>query len=151
MTATIPHGTSPVAPCPACGAWSLPAVAERSALLDVCDVLVLKALDALGRKIVRQPRSRFKEFDGQPWHVAHTRWAPDPKDVVRTLDTAWDVLPALLASRRADALGVDAAAVSAALNEYVRLLLERGLEHDSVSLRYWLAARVGIPLPQVQS
>lgn len=152
MTAiSTPPGTSPVAPCPACGAWSLPAVAERSALLDVCDVLVIKALDALGRKIVRQPRSRFKEFDGRPWHVAHTQWRPDPKDVARTLDTAWDVLPALLASRRADALGVSPEVVSACLNEYVRLLLERSLEHDAVSLRYWLAARLGIPLPEVRS
>ena len=151
MTTTIPVGTAPVAPCPACGAWSLPATAERSALLDVCDVLVIKALDALGRKIVRQPRSRFKEFDGRPWHVAHTRWRPDPKDVERTLDTAWDVLPALLASRRADALGISAEGVSGALNEYVRLLLERGLEHDAVSLRYWLAARLGVPLPEVRS
>lgn len=150
MTATAPPGTSPVAPCPACGAWSLPATAERSALLDVCDVLVLKALDALGRKIVRQPRSRFKEFDGRPWHVAHTQWRPDPKDVDRTLDSAWEVLPALLASRRADALGITAEQVSGALDEYVRLLLERGLEHEATSLRYWLSARVGIPLPEVR-
>lgn len=114
-------------------------------------MLVIKALDALGRKIVRQPRSRFKEFGGRPWHVAHTQWHPDPKDVVRTLDTAWDVLPALLATRRADALGVSPEVVSAALNDYVRLLLERSLEHDTVSLRYWLAARVGIPLPEVRS
>lgn len=151
MTATVPSGTSPVAPCPACGAWSLPAVAERSALVDVCDALVTQALASLGRKIVRQPRSRFKEFDGRPWQIAHTVWRPDPKDVDRTLDTAWDVLPALLSSRRADALGVSAEAVSACLNEYVRLLLERSLEHEAVSLRYWLAARLGIPLPEVHS
>src|SRR3546814_20069883 len=101
MTVTSPPGaTSPVAPCPACGAWSLPALAERSALLDVCDVLVLKALDSLGRKIIRQPRSRFKEFGGRPWHVAHTQWRPDVKDVDRTLDSAWDVLPALLTTDR---------------------------------------------------
>src|SRR3546814_4087932 len=79
-----------------------------------------------------QPRSRFKEFDGRPWQIAHTVWRPDPKDVDRTLDTAWDVLPALLSSRRADALGVSAEVVSACLNEYVRLLLERSLEHEEI-------------------
>jgi hypothetical protein len=144
-----PSGTSPVAPCPACGAWSVPATADRAALLDVCDVLVLKALDALGRKIVRQPRSRFKEFGGKPWHVAHIQWRPDPKDVDRTLDSAWDVLPALLTPRRADALGVSAEVLTKCLDEYVRLLLERGLEHELRSLRYWLVAKVDLRLPEV--
>lgn len=151
MTTTSPSsGTSPVAPCPACGAWSLPALAERSALLDVCDVLVIKALDALGRKIVRQPRSRFKEFGGRPWHLAHTVWRPDPKDVDRTLDTAWDVLPALLSTRRAEALGVSVEVLTHCLDEYIRLLLERSLEHDVVSLRYWLMAKVDLRLPEAK-
>ena len=140
---------SPVAPCPACGAWSVPATADRAALLDVCDVLVLKALDSLGRKIVRQPRSRFKEFDGRPWHVAHTQWSPDVKDVDRTLDSAWDVLPALLTPRRADALGVSVEVLTKCLDEYVRLLLSARLEHALRSLRYWLVAKVGLPLPEV--
>lgn len=149
MTTTSQHNTSPVAPCPCCGAWSLPALAERSALLDVCDVLVTTALDSLGRKIVRQPRSRFKEFDGRPWHVAHTMWRPDSKDVDLTLGKAWDVLPALLAPRRADALGITSEQVTTCLDEYVRLLLERSLEHESKSLRYWLAARLGLTFPEV--
>jgi len=150
VTAMTPSaGQSPVSPCPACGAWSLPALAERSALLDVCDVLVIKALDSLGRKIVRQPRSRFKEFDGRPWHVAHTLWHADSKDVDRTLDSAWDVLPALLTTRRADALGVSAEVLTKCLDEYVRLLLERSLEHETVSLRYWLVGKIGLTLPDV--
>lgn len=149
MMTTDHPGTSPVAPCPACGAWSVPATADRAALLDVCDVLVLKALDSLGRKIIRQPRSRFKEFDGRPWHVAHTQWRPDVKDVDRTLDSAWDVLPALLTPSRADALGVSAEVLTKCLDEYVRLLLERSLEHELRSLRYWLVAKVGLPLPEV--
>jgi hypothetical protein len=65
--------------------------------------------------------------------------------VDRTLDSAWDVLPALLASRRADALGITAEQVTACLDEYVRLLLERGLEHESASLRYWLSDRLRLP------
>lgn len=147
MTATASPTGLPVSPCPACGAWSLPSLAERSALLDVCDVLVLKALDSLGRKIVRQPRSRFKEFDGRPWHLAHTLWYADPKDVDRTLDTAWDVLPALLATRRAEALGVSPESVSKCLDEYIRLLLESRLEHEHASLRYWLASKIGLTFP----
>ena len=150
MTAMTPSaGQSPVSPCPACGAWSLPSLAERSALLDVCDVLVTQALASLGRKIVRQPRSRFKEFDGRPWQMAHTIWNADPKDVDRTLNTAWEVLPALLTTRRADALGVSAEVLTKCLDEYVRLLLERGLEHDIRSLRYWLVAKVDLRLPDV--
>jgi hypothetical protein len=113
----------------------------------VCDVLVIKALDSLGRKIVRQPRSRFKEFNGRPWHVAHTLWRADPKDVDRTLDTAWDVLPALLATRRADALGVSPEVVTKCLDEYVRLLLEHDLEHEHTKLRYWLAGKIGLTFP----
>ncbi len=151
MTATVPVTASPVAPCPACGAWSLPALAERSALLEVCNVLVVTALASLGRKIVRQPRSRFKEFNGRPWHVAHTQWRPDVKDVDRTLDSAWDVLPALLSARRADALGISAEQVVTCLDEYVRLLLERGLEHEPSSLRYWLSNRLGLVLPEEHS
>ncbi len=149
MTITAPpSATSPVAPCPACGAWSVPATADRAALFDVCDALVMNALNVLGRKIVRQPRARFKEFDGRPWHTAHTIWRPDPKHVDSTLESAWNVLPALLSSRHADALGLTAEQVTTCLDEYVRLLLERGLEHESRSLRYWLAARLGLTLPE---
>ena len=149
MTITAsPSTASPVAPCPACGAWSVPATADRAALFDVCNTLVMNALDVLGRKITRQPRARFKVLDGRPWHVAHTLWRPDPKDVDRTLENAWNVLPALLPPSHADALGLTAEQVSTCLDEYVLLLLERGLEHESRSLRYWLAARLGLTLPE---
>src|SRR3546814_16326654 len=62
--------------------------------------------------------------------------------------SAWDVLPALLTTHRADALGITAEQVTTCLDEYVRLLLERGLEPESRSLRYWLAARLGLTLPE---
>src|SRR3546814_19120160 len=132
MTITSPPGaTSPVSPCPACGAWSLPALAERSALLDVCDVLVLKALDSLGRKIIRQPRSRFKEFGGRPWHVAHTQWRPAVTDVDRTLDSTWDVLPSLLPPPRPHAPGITAEQVTTRLAEHVRPLVDGVLGPES--------------------
>src|SRR3546814_20608498 len=100
MTITSPPGaTSPVAPCPACGAWYLPALAERSALLDVCDVLVLKAPDSLGRQIIRQPRSRFTQFGGRPWPVAPTHSRPDVEAGERPTAPAWDQLHAQLPTK----------------------------------------------------
>src|SRR5690606_11763710 len=61
--------------CPVCGARSILPEGASSALLAVCEVLVVKALEVIGKRIVREERSRFKKFDGRPWHLAPTVWS----------------------------------------------------------------------------
>ena len=62
--------------CPVCGASSLTPEAQMGALLAVCDVLVVKALEQLGKRIVRGERSRFRLLGTRPWYTVHTIWPP---------------------------------------------------------------------------
>lgn len=143
--------TAPVSQCPCCGAWALPAMSERSALLGVCDVLVRKALEVVGKRLVRVTRSRFNQLGDRPWAVAHTLWAAGPQMIDKALSGAWDIVPALLDSHRADALGVSPEQVTAVLDEYVRTLVARREPHRLSSLRAYLTARLGLVLPREEA
>lgn len=108
-------------------------MAEPTCLLPVCETLVLKALEQVGKRIVRDERSRFRNLDG-PFYLAHTRWRPDPTSVARSLSSAWDLAPALL--------GTDAPAVVAMLDEYVGDLLITGTPHTTAELSYRISTRL---------
>lgn len=145
MNASTP--AAPVSTCPACGAWSLPALAERSALLAVCDVLVTKALEVTGKRLVRVTRSRHAQLANRPWHVAHTVWHADTRLVDKALSGAWDVLPAMLGNHRAEALDLSPQQVTEALDGYVRALILYQTPHDLRSLRAWLVDRLSLTFP----
>lgn len=140
--------TAPVSQCPCCGAWALPAMAERSALLGVCDVLVRKALEVVGKRLVRVTRSRFNQLGDRPWNVAHTLWQADSQMIDKALSGAWEIVPALLDSHRSEALGVTSEQVTAVLDEYVRTLIQHGEEHHLSSLRSSLMVRLSLVFPQ---
>ena len=56
---------------------------DATALVAVVDVLVVKALEAVGKRIVRSNRARFNELKGRPFHEAHTcllYTSPSPRD-----------------------------------------------------------------------
>lgn len=135
-----------VSPCPCCGGYSSTMLrSSASPLLAVCDVLVLRALEVAGKRIVRAERSRFRVMGTRPWHVAHTLWQPDQAQVTKSLTNAWDVVPALL-----DAHGccnVTAWQVTKCLDDYASDLLLTGTAHDLDELRYRFRSVLGIDVP----
>jgi hypothetical protein len=131
-------------PCPVCGAVSLAPETQTSTLLAVCDVLVLKALEAMGKYIVRAERSRHRTLDSRPYHVAHTVWQPTDAVVDKALKNAWDVVPALL-----DVHGccdVTALQVTRMLDAYVHDLVITGTPHSIAELLYRFDTRLGLPV-----
>lgn len=130
--------------CPVCGARSLLPEGASSALLAVCEVLVVKALEVIGKRIVREERSRFKRFNGRPWHTAHTEWSAPDALVTRSLDRAWDVVPALLDTH--GCCGVTSRQVSEMLDSYVHDLVLTGTAHDIHQLSYRFETRLGLPV-----
>jgi len=131
-------------PCPVCGAYSLAPDTDRSALLAVCDVLVTKALETMGKWIVRADRSRFRALGTRPWHVAHTLWPVADEIVDKALRGAWDVVPAMLDSH--GCCGITSRQVTAMLDEYAHDLVVTGTEHSVDQLRYRFESRLGLPV-----
>jgi hypothetical protein len=127
-----------------CGAYSISPSTQSSALLAVCDVLVVHALEKVGKWIVRNDRSRHAQIKGRPWHAAHTMWRPDGQMIDKALTGAWDVVPALLTEH--GCCNVTAVQVTRTLDAYVRDLLLTGTPHQLGELRYRFEAHLGIPL-----
>lgn len=115
--------------------------AEVAALLAVCDILVFKALETLGKWIVRADRSRFKVINGHPWHIAHTAWRADDKTVDRALKGAWDVVPAMMDGH---GFATPSAKVVEMLDSYVHDLAVTGTGHSLGQLAYRFESRLGL-------
>lgn len=131
-------------PCPCCGAYALPGAAQPSALLAVCDVLCIKALEVVGKRIVRVTRARFSQLGNQPWHTAHLKWRPDGSMIEKALSGAWDVIPAML--YRHGCCDVTARQVTDMVDSYVRDLLITGTEHSLPELAYRFKDRLALPV-----
>lgn len=133
--------------CVSCGAYSLAPDTDRSALLAVCDVLVLKALETVGKYIVRVERSRYKAIGDRPRHIAHTLWQPTDDIVDKALKGAWDVVPALLDTH--GCCDVTSAGVVEMLDQYVHDLVITGTEHTTRGeggLLYRFQSQLGLPV-----
>lgn len=138
--------------CPCCGAYSGTKLAQAPALLAVCDVLVVRALEAVGKHIVRSGgRSRYRSIQGRrtarAWHLAHTLpgCQPDNEMIDRALEGAWDVVPAMMSVH--GCCNVTVAQVTRMLDGYTRDLLITGTAHNLRDLRYRFEKHLGIPLP----
>lgn len=143
MTVTPPLMEETAAPCPCCGSYSGATLAtQSSALLAVCDVLVVRALEVMGKRIVRDERNRFSVLDGRPWHIAHTIWAPEPQMIRKALQGAWVVVPAMLDAH--GCCGVSAQDVTRMLDRYVADLLLTQTPHQLDELRYRFASELQI-------
>jgi len=119
--------------CPCCG---------EASLLAVCDVLVLKALETMGKYIVRVERSRYNVLGNRPKHLAHTIWQPTDDVVDKALKGAWDVVPALLVNHSCcDVASFD---VVNMLNDYVHDLVITGIPHSLSELDYRFRYRLGV-------
>lgn len=130
--------------CPVCGAYSLAPEGESSALLAVCDVLVLKALETMGKWIVRADRSRFRTLGTRPFFVAHTLWQPEEITVTKALRGAWDVVPALMDGH--GCCEVTSRQVTAMLDSYVHDLVITGTLHTLPELAYRFTNSLGLPV-----
>lgn len=147
--------TEPLAACPVCGAYGGTTLAQAPALLAVCDVLVVRALESVGRRIVmtgpesrgRSARgSRMKLMNGRPFMEAHTIWRPEMDMVDKGLLYSWDVIPAMLDSH--GCCGVTSQQVTSMVDKYVRDLLVTGTAHNLTDLRYRFEKFLGIPLEE---
>lgn len=136
--------SEPAVACPLCGAYSGATLAQAPALLAVCDVLVVRALELVGKQIVRAERSRHRVLGTRPWHEAHTIWRPEPIMVERGLKGSWDVIPAMLDHH--GCCGVTSRQVTQMLGKYVGDLLVSGTKHNLPDLRYRMETVLGIPL-----
>lgn len=131
--------------CPVCGAYSLAPDASVSSLLAVCDVLVVKALEKVGRYIMRVGgRPRQMHMRGRAMHTAHTYWPADDETVSKMLRGAWDVVPAMFDAY--GCCGVTSLQVQGMLDEYVHDLVITGTEHNVGDLQYRFETRLGLPV-----
>ena len=140
------------APCPVCGAYSLAPEARYTVLLAVCDVLVVKALEQLGKYLVRAPvsdqrrsnRSRYAALGDTPFSAAHTIWQAPDDLVCKALRNTWDVVPLLVASHGPHQ--IDPQPVIDMLDEYVHDLAVTGTEHSINQLAYRFVTRLQLPV-----
>lgn len=134
----------PATPCPLCGSYTGTTLAQAPALLAVCDVLVVRALEAVGKRIVRVDRSRHARLGDLPVYRAHTLWQPAESLTDKALAGAWDVVPAMLNAH--GCCGVTAGQVTSMMDDYVRDLLLTGRAHNLDDLCYRFSSRLSIQI-----
>lgn len=107
-------------------------------LLGAADVLVVRALELVGKRIVRVERSRYRALGGRPFHEAHTVWQPDSEMLTKSLAGAWAQVPQVVRDHARDE--VDPAQVALALDRYVRDLVRARRDHSVADLAYVMRA-----------
>lgn len=139
-----------VSACPMCGSFTGTTLAQPPVLLAVCDVLVVKALEKVGKMLARNGgnRNRVRVASTLPFHQIHTVVQPTPKDIDKGLYGAWDVIPAMLANH--GCCGVTSRQVESMVDSYSRDLLITGSPHRMSDLRYRFERFLRIPLPEPQ-
>lgn len=124
---------------------------DATALVAVVDVLVVKALEAVGKRIVRADRARFNALKGRPFHEAHVLWPTDIITVSKATKGAWDVVPALLDNHGCP--GVESGRVVTLLDAYVSQVATHGAPHRLdrlvTALRYVLPENALIRTPSL--
>jgi hypothetical protein len=112
-------------------------------LAAACDLAVVRALELIGKRVVRVERSRFGALSrtGRPWHEAHTIWQPDSVMVDSALSGAWTTLPRLVNEH--GCCSVVEAALQATLDDYVRGLVLARQPHEFADLEGRLHDLVG--------
>lgn len=130
--------------CPVCGAYSLSHDEEASRLLAVCDILVIRALQDMGKWLLRVSRLRHTEWGDRALHEVHTRWQATDEVVDKALKNAWDVVPAVLGTYGCH--DVTTEAVTCMLDEYVHDLAITGYPHTIEELQYRFIDRLGLPV-----
>lgn len=112
-------------------------------LFAVSDTLVFKALETMGKRLVKTDRSRFKMLGRQPVHVAHTLWQVDDREVAKALRGAWDILPDLM-DRHPEGCEFTSDQLILVLNTYVHDLVITGTPHSLADLEYRFISKLGV-------
>lgn len=124
---------------------------DATALVAVVDVLVVKALESIGKRVVRADRARFNALRGRPFHEAHVLWPADIVTVSKATKGAWDVVPALLDNHGCP--GVESGRVVTLLDAYVTQVATHGVPHRLdrlvTALRYVLPENALIRTPSL--
>lgn len=108
--------------------------AEMLAALAVCDTAAVYALRHVGKRIVRQPRSRFAELRdrGIALHEAHTVWPIDQATAERALVGTLDALPGLVERY---VPGSESKVATARVRGYLLMQLTSGEPHDLETMK----------------
>ena len=97
---------------------------DLAPLVAACDALVLKALESVGKRLVRSDRARYRVLGTRPFHEAHCLWPAPPDLVDKALRSAWDVVPSLCS--HTDAIPN----LTSVLDMYVKAVVSRQEPHD---------------------
>lgn len=126
--------------CPYCGCNT----EAGDPLVAACDVLVIRALELVGKRLVRLDRSRYARMGTRPWHEAHVLWQADRALVDKALGDAWTSVPAVVSEHGCCSLTADQLVV--VLDRYVRDCVDAMAGHDVGELRVRLGAYLGLPI-----
>jgi hypothetical protein len=150
--------------CPCCGTVRDVTV---DPLVAACDVLVLRALEVVGKRVCRAPdvgkdgspggmvngrqlrrdegRMRMTRMlsEGRPFHEAHLLWRVDRRSLDKALEHAWDAVPLLFDEY--GCCGATPQQIAIILDRYVRDLVTAQQGHSVSELRYRFAAYLGVP------
>lgn len=110
-------------------------------LIAAADVLVIRALEVVGKRIVRDERSRFPRMAGRPFYEAHLLWQPDTEQVDAALASAWGTVPMVVDEY--GCYGITSAQLTLILDRYTRELIRRMVGHSARELRFRLGVYVG--------
>ena len=111
-------------------------------LLIVCDVLVHKALETLGRRLLKESRDRFKVVPDRYRSVAHAYWPTSDDTVSKVLRGSWDLVPSLLVDYGMD--DIEADRLTEVLDSYTHDLAVSGTLHSRDELAYRLRSKLGL-------
>lgn len=131
-------------PCPVCGAVSIAPAAQRSTLLAVSDLLVIKVLSKLGKDATRRSRGAYAELITVQPHLRHVVSSVKPDRVDWALVGAWDVIPVMLPGDGVG--GVPSRLICALLDGYVHELVARRAPHATVALQRRFHDQLGLPV-----
>jgi hypothetical protein len=116
----------------------LPTPIDDRSLIAACDVLVLRALELVGKRVVRMDRSRYGRMGDRPFYEAHLLWQPDSVQLDRALESAWDLVPHVVSVHGRPHLSP--VEIRLVLDRYVRELIKATRGHDVTELAYRLGA-----------
>lgn len=128
--------------CPWCGG-DAPVALVYDPLVAASDVLIMRALELIGKRLVTRHRRGAWESKRLPWYHAHLFWQADADSVNSALSDAWVSIPAVLSEH--GCCGITEEELTTILDRYVRDLVLRQVGHDVKELRYRLSAYLGVP------
>lgn len=99
----------------------------HSELRASCDVLVLKALEKLGKLVSRTYRSEHTRLRSAPWHLAHVATPISPRDLDKGLWGAWEIAEFVF-TQHIDK--TTARELAAWLDLYTRALVQQQMPHN---------------------